>query len=61
MNRKELAKEVSDFVSTQIGDNDTEDIDLGDASAQVEEFIQELDAEDGDTDEEEPSEEPEKA
>jgi len=53
MNRAELAKEVSDFITTELGKDDPDgDLDLGAAAAEVEEFIQELDANDDDDDEE---------
>ena len=50
MNRKDLAKEVSSFIEQNVGDNDTEDVDLGIASAQVEEFITELEDDDSSDD-----------
>jgi hypothetical protein len=46
MNRKDLAKEVSDFIEQNVGDNDTDDVELGVAAAQIEEFVNELDEDD---------------
>jgi hypothetical protein len=46
MNRKDLAKEVSDFITENVGENDTDDVDLGIASSQIEEFVTELEDED---------------
>lgn len=49
MNRQDLANEVADYIRTNVGDNDTDDVDLGAAAAEVESFISDLE----DTDSEE--------
>jgi hypothetical protein len=61
MNRKDLAGEVSEFILANVGEDDTSDIDLGEAASQVEDFIQELDADAADDEEEGEAEEGETA
>lgn len=48
MNRQDLANEVADYIRTNVGENDTDDVDLGAAAAEVESFISDLESgEDG--------------
>jgi hypothetical protein len=48
MNGKDLAKEVSEFITSNFPGDD--EVDLEDAAAQIEDFVQNLEGDDDDAD-----------